>query len=771
MEKEKLLDLLKDRILILDGAMGTQLMEKGFTKGCSDELNIKNPEIIKSVHKGYADAGCDIIITNTFGANKLKLSQYNLQNKLKEINEAAIRIAREAAPNCLIAGDIGPLGKYIEPLDSLTFEEAYDIYKEQVLSLNKADLLIIETISDIKTLKAAIIAAKENSDLPIIAQMTFESTQRTDTGTDVQTFTAIADSLGADVIGANCSEGPEGLLDVAKIITKSTNKPVIIQPNAGLPKIIGNKTVYTKTPEEFARQLKEIAKLGVNLLGGCCGTTPAYLKTVVDEIRSIKPIKRGNKLATRLCSRTKTVELENKTLIVGERINPTGKPKFQEELKQGKTLTIRNEALSQAKEGASLLDINIGVPGIDEPKTLKKAIAAVQVVADLPLVIDTSNPAALEEALKQSDGKPLINSVNADERSLKTVLPLAKKYGAAIIALAIEKKLPKTKEDRISAAKKIIQEAEKVGIQKQDIIVDCITTTIATNPENEQVILDSIKEIKKLGYRTILGISNISHGMPNRSKINSVFLNKASKAGLDLAILNPLDNIILDETELGFLKEQKIGIDYSRLPIKKQLYNAVLYGDEDNILDIINRLLEKLKALEINGILIKALEEVGAKFKKKEYYLPNVLSSARAMSIAFKRLKKEFKKEGGKPKATLLFATVENDIHDIGKNIVTALLESHNYRIIDLGKDVKKEKIIEEAIKNKVALIGLSALMTTTAPEMEDIIKELKKRNINIPVLVGGAVITEDYANIIRADYAKDALGAVKKVEEILCQR
>ena len=767
MEREKLLNLLKNKIIILDGAMGTQLMEMGFTKGCGEELNIKNPEIVKSVHKSYADAGCDIIITNTFGANRLKLEQYGLKNKVKEINEAAVKLAREAAPNCLIAGDIGPLGKYVEPLDSLTFEEAYGLYKEQILALNKSDILIIETVSDIKTLKAAIIAAKENSNLPIIAQMTFEDEHRTATGTDVETFTAIVDALGADVIGANCSEGPEGLLEVAKIITKITNKPIIIQPNAGLPKIIDGKTVYTKTPEEFARQLKEIAKLGVNLLGGCCGTTPAHLKAVVNEIKNLTPITRNNKLATKLCSRTRTLEIKDKTLIVGERINPTSKPLFQEELKQGKTTTIRNEALSQAKEGASLLDINVGVPGIDESKTLKKAVAIVQTIVDVPLVIDTSDPRALEEALKQSDGKPLINSVNGSEKSLTIILPLAKKYGAAIIALTLDKKVPKTKQERIDAAKKIIAEAEKIGINKEDIIIDCVTTTIATNPENEQIILDSVREIKKLGYKTILGVSNISHGMPNRSKINSVFLNKASKAGLNLAILNPLDNVILDENELGFLKEKKPEIDYNKLPIEKQLYDTILYGDEENVLEIVDKSLKQLEALKINDILIKALEEVGIKFKKKEFYLPQVLSSAKSMSIAFKRLKKELKSAGKKPKGTLLFATVENDIHDIGKNIVVALLESYNYKIIDLGKDVKKEKIIEEAIKHKADLIGLSALMTTTAPEMEEIIKEIKKRNLNIPVLVGGAVITEDYADVIHADYAKDALGAVKKVEEI----
>ena len=763
--KEELIKQLEKRIFILDGAMGTELQKKGFAKGCPDELNITKPELIKAVHKSYADAGSDIIITNTFGANRLKLSHYSLGNKVKEINEAGVKIAREACPNCLIAGDIGPLGIDIEPLGELGFDEAYEIFKEQVLALKGTDLLIIETISDIKTLKAALIAAKENFNKAVIASGTFDGL-RTSTGTDVRTFTAIADSLGADVIGANCSSGAEGLYKVAEIIVKNTNKPIVIQPNAGLPRLEEGKTVFNEKPEKLGKYAKKYAELGVNIIGGCCGTTPEHIKEIA-KLKNLKPLKRGIEEKTSLCSRTKTVAIGDKTLIVGERINPTNKKDLQEEIKKGKTSIIRKLALEQVKEGASLLDINVGVAGVDEASILKKAVDAVQNIVDAPLVIDTSDTVALETALKQSDGKPLINSVNGSKKSLKQVLPLAKKYGAAIIALALDEKgIPNTKDERIKTARRIISEAERIGIKKQDIVVDCLTLTIATNPENEKIILDSVKEIKKLGYKAVLGISNISHGMPDRAIINNNFLDKAKTIGLDLAIFNPSQIGI--KGELKEIKAEKI--DYSKLPIEEQLYNAVLYGDRDNIREIIEEALTKsrLKALEINGILVKALDEVGRRFDCREYFLPNVLLSAGAMKNAFERLKKELRKEGGKEKGRILFATVENDVHDIGKNIVIALLESHNYEVIDLGRSVPAKKIADEAIKNKPDVICLSALMTTTVREMENVIKELRLKGIKIPVLVGGAVVTEDYAKSIKAGYGKDALEAVKKVNELI---
>jgi 5-methyltetrahydrofolate--homocysteine methyltransferase len=769
MKKDEFKELLQKKILILDGAMGTTLMKMNLATKCNELLNITKPDVIKGIHKSYADAGSDIIFTNTFGANRLKLEAHGHGNKIIKINEEAVKIAREACPDCLIAGDIGPLGKYIEPLGDLTFDKAYEYFSEQIGGLKKADLLTIETFSDVKMLKAAVLAAKDNSNLPIMTTMTFQD-GRTDIGTDVETYATIANVLDVDTVGANCSEGPEGLLEVARILAKNTNKPISIKPNAGIPKIVNNQTIYPQTPEEFSSFAEKFYRLGINLIGGCCGTNAEHIRKIAEKLKGKKPLARKIQEKTKLCSRLRTVTVGGKTLVVGERINPTNKKQFQEELKQGKTNYIREVALEQVSQGASLLDINVGVPGLDEKITLPKAVKVVQSLVDAPLIIDSSDHEAIELALKTCDGKPLINSVNGSEKSLKSILPLAKRYGAAIIALTLDEKgIPYTKEKRIEIAKRIISEALKLGIKKEDIIVDCLTLTIATNPENEKIILDTIKEIEKLGYKTILGISNISHGLPNRSEINSKFLTKASKAGLDLAIINPKDNIIQENTDIEIFKVKKPDKElYLNLPVEKKLYNGILYGDEDNILDLIEEGLKKMKALEINDILIDALNEVGEKFNKKEYFLPQVLASAGAMKKSFERLKKELSKEGGKERGIVLFATVENDIHDIGKNIVIALLESHNYKIIDLGVSVPKEKIVEMTKKYSPNLIALSALMTTTAIEMEKVIKELRKNNINIPVIVGGAVITRDYADLISAEYSKDALSAVKKINELI---
>ncbi|MBW2988849.1 homocysteine S-methyltransferase family protein [Candidatus Woesearchaeota archaeon] len=770
MEKNRILDMLKEKVLVLDGAMGTMLQRSGFEKGCPDELNITDPELVKSIHKAYADSGSDLIITNTFGSNRLKLEKYGLQDKLREINEAAVNNVREACPKCLIVGGVGPLGEFIEPLGKISFDDAYSLYKEQISCLKDADLIIIETISDIMILKAAVIAAKDVFAGPVITSMTLQDGRST-TGTDTKTYVAIAESLGTDIIGVNCSDGPEGMHETLKVIAANTGKPICLEPNAGLPKIAGEKAVWDYPIEKFAGYAKKFADLGANIIGGCCGTDPGFIRAVSERVKNIKPKKRPANRETVLCSRTKTMTVKP-TLIVGERINPTNRPGFADEIKKGRTDYVRGQALQQVNEGASLLDINTGVAGADESDYLPKAVSAVQSIVDVPLVIDTSDPKALEKALKVCSGKPLVNSVNGSEKSLREVLPLAKKYGAAVIALCLDDSgIPKTREKRVGTAKKIIKEALKAGIREQDLIVDCLVLTIATNPENKDMILGALKEIKKIGYKAILGVSNISHGLPDRSRINSKFYTQAHKAGLDLAILNPLDNILMKESDIRVEVKKVRKEDYKGLPIDKQLYNAVLYGDKDNIIRMIEGALGTLKAIEINDILIKALEEVGKKFNNKEYFLPNVLLSAETMKTAFIRLKRELAKEGGKEKGTVLFATVENDIHDIGKNIVIALLESHNYKVIDLGANVKTSRIISEAKKHKPDILALSALMTTTVVEMKNIINELRKQGINIPVIIGGAVVTDDYAHQIKAAYGKDALSAVKSLNELLKKR
>ncbi|MFH1641995.1 MAG: homocysteine S-methyltransferase family protein [Nanoarchaeota archaeon] len=764
MDKHEFLDSLKKKVFLLDGAMGTMLQKYGFTKGCPDELNITNPEIVKKVHKEYADSGSNLIITNTFGANRLKLKKYNLENKLIEINKAAIDNVRESCPGCYVVGDVGPLGEFIEPLGKLTFDIAYETYKEQITALKNADLLIIETISDIKILKAALIAAKEIFDKPIITSMTIQDGRST-TGTDVETYVEIASTLGSDIIGINCSDGPDGMYETIKLIAGYTNLPICVQPNAGLPKIINDKTVWDYPIDRFSDFSKKFVELGAAIVGGCCGTNPDFIKAISKKVKNLKPVQRKNPEETKLCSRTKTISIKP-TLIVGERINPTNRKGFIDEIKKGKAHYIRNQALQQTEEGASLLDINVGVAGVPETDTLSKAIEDVQNVVNTPIVIDTSNIAALEAALKKSDGKPLINSVNGSSLG---VLHLAKKYGAAIIALCLDHDgIPKTKEKRIEIAKKIIKEAEKLGIQKKDIIIDSLVLTIATNPENENLILDTVKEIKSLGYKTILGISNISHGLPNRSVINSKFFTKASKIGLDLAILNPLDKIFQEDTDIS-IKIKKISKDdYKDLSVEQKLHNAILFGDKGYIVEIITIALKEMSAFKINDILIDALHVVGDKFNKKEYFLPQVLLSAETMKQAFAKLKVELSKEGSKEKGTVLFATVENDIHDIGKNIVIALLESHNYKVIDLGANVKTQAIVKEVIKNRPDILALSALMTTTVLEMENVINELRTNDIRIPVIIGGAVVTDDYASQIKAAYGKDALSAVKKINELI---
>ncbi len=778
MTSSNFLSELKKRVIYADGAMGTVLQQFGVREGCPEELNLTNPYLIQSIHKAYLDAGANILLTNTFGASRLKLEKYGLAHKLEEINRAGVSLAKEvlkkeAAYDCLIAADVSELGEYLEPLGKLTFDDACRLFREQLEPLQDADIIFIETVSDIKTLKAAVIAAKDFAK-PIITSMTFENDLRTASGTDVQTYVKIADALGADVIGVNCSQGPEGIYKIAEIMAKNTNKPLLVKPNAGIPKLIDGKTVFDANIDVFAEYARKLVAAGVNIIGGCCGTHPGYIKAIVKVTRSQSPVERCLEPRTYFCSRTRTVELNGSVLIVGERINPSGRKSFREELKKGESKMLRSEAVSQRDEGAMLLDINVGVPGTDETANLKRAVSIVQNLVDLPLVIDTSNAEALEEALKQCDGRPLINSINGDDKSLSMILPLAKKYGAGVIALCLDKEgIPADVEGRIKIAKKIFAAAENIGLNKTDIIVDCLTMTIATDPKNEDIILQAVKEVRKMGLRTILGVSNISYGLPGRADINQKFFTKAVQNGLDMAILNPEDNVFRKDTEISVNFEKKI-IDYNELGIRERLASAIIFGDNDNILEFVKLGLNEYTAFEVNELMISALEEVGRKFNNKEIFLPQVLLSAEAMKTAFSRLKSEFSSTGGRAgneSIRIVFATVENDIHDIGKNIVIAILEGSGFEIIDLGRDVSLDRIINTALDNKADMIALSALMTTTAPEMEKIINKLNERNIDIPVIVGGAVITSDYAMDIGAAYSHDALSAVKVIKEFINSR
>ncbi|MFA6356252.1 MAG: homocysteine S-methyltransferase family protein [Candidatus Omnitrophota bacterium] len=802
---------LKNEILIYDGALGTVLQETGALKAgaCPEELNISNPKVIKKIHRDYINAGADIIETNSFGASKIKLAAYGLEKDADRINYEAARIARSAASGCVsrkiyVAGSVGPLDRQVTPLGDLSFDEAVKAFEDQIRKLKEGgcDLIILETFADIKELKAAVIAAKEIGGIPVQAQMTFEGGERSTYGTTPAAFAVLMNSLGAEIIGTNCSTGPKELIRAVKEISASTDGFISCQPNAGLPELRNGKTCFPETPKAFAKYAVTFAGLGVNVIGGCCGTTPEHIKEIRSALSGNKPAKRRYIPAFRLSSRTKVVELGAKTrpLIIGERINPTGKKDLQEEIKQGKNIIIRREAIEQTRKGADILDVNVGVPGTREQDTIGPAVEAVQGVSEAPISIDSANPFAVEAALKEVAGKPLINSVNGEKDKIDSILPLAKKYGAAVLVLALDNRgIPKDAKARIKIAEGVIRKAIALGIRKEDIIVDPLTLAISAKPDQAGETLKAIKGLKKKGFPSSLGVSNVSFGLPNRRKINADFFGLALAFGLDLAIINPSDDNMFwvakqkkkrAVTDAGIKKflgdalspaaeASKKGLSAScegaaAKDVRTRLKEAVLYGDKDNISGYVEEALAQgIAPLEINSkILIPALEIVGRKFGKREYFLPQVILSAESVQRAFGRLKKEIKPGEQEDKGTIVIATVEGDIHDIGKNIVISVLENHGYKIYDLGRGVTADVIIKEAVRKKADIIGLSALMTTTMIQMERVIKELKKKGLNFKTIVGGAVVTEAFAKEIGASaYARDAIEAVNIVKSLMKER
>ncbi len=797
---------LKNEILIYDGALGTVLQETGALKAgaCPEELNISNPGVIRDIHLRYIDAGADIIETNSFGASRLKLAAYGLENDADRINYEAARIAKSSASGCrvrkvYVAGSVGPLDRQISPLGDLSFDEAVKAFEDQIRQLKEGgcDLVILETFADIKELKAAVVAAKEIGGLPIQAQMTFEGGERSTFGTTPAAFAVLLNSLGADIIGTNCSTGPKELLNVIKEISPRTDRFLSCQPNAGLPELREGRTYFPETPRAFAGYAAKFAALGVNLIGGCCGTTPEHIRQVSRVLGGRRPRRRKYVPVFRLSSRTKTVELNARTtpLIIGERINPTGRKDLQEEIRQGKNIIIRREAIEQSRKGADILDINVGVPGIREQDTIAPAVESVQAVSETPISIDSTNPFAVEAALKEVAGKPLINSVNGEKDKIASILPLARKYGAAVLVLALDKcGIPKNAKARVKIASAVAKKALALGIRKEDIVVDPLTLAISAEPGQAVETLKAVRDLKKKGLPCSLGVSNISFGLPNRRKINADFFSLALSYGLDLAIINPSDDNMFwvakrkkkgaanDSRVKRFLKEALNPVMHvpgsSPKPkaggisdIRTRLTEAVVYGDKENIAAYVEEALAQgIAPLEINGgILIPALETVGEKFGKREYFLPQVILSAEAVQRAFGRLKREIKPGEQEDKGTIVFATVEGDIHDIGKNIVISVLENHGYRIFDLGRSVPADVIIREAVKNKADIIGLSALMTTTMIQMEHVIKELKRRGLGFKTMVGGAVVNEAFARQIGASaYARDAIEAVNIVKSLM---
>ncbi len=766
--------MLNNGFLIFDGAMGTSLQKYGLAAGQLPELlNFSNPEMIEKIHREYVDAGADVVTTNTFGANRLKLSG---KAEVEDVIAGAVKIAKKSGAK-YVALDLGPTGQVLEPIGTLTFDEAYDLYKEQVKAGKKAgaDLVIIETMSDLLEIKAAILAVKENSDLPLFATMTFGEDGRTFMGTSPENMAITLSSLGVDALGVNCSLGPNELLKTVEKICKFSTKPVIVQPNAGLPKVIDGKTVFEVTPQEYVKAIEKMIDMGVEIIGGCCGTTPEHIKAVKELTEKKVPVQRQIQPVSAVTSGQNAVILDGTTAIIGERINPTGKPKLKEALRNLDFDYIVSEAVNQQNAGADILDVNAGLPEIDEPEVLKAVVKKLQSITPLPLQIDSSNAKAVEGAVRIYCGKPIINSVNGKKESMDEILPIAKKYGTSIVALTLDEGgIPETAQGRYEIAEKIVKEAQKYNIPKSDIFVDCLVLTASTNQSQVMETLKAIQLVKsRLGIKTVLGVSNVSFGLPSREILNAAYLAAAFGAGLDMPILNPLsedyrkivsafkvlnnedknaEKYIGEFSEVKSQREEKAEMD---------LKSIIINGLKGSAESATKELLKSKAPLEIiNEEFIPALDIVGAKFEKGEMFLPQLMASAEAVKVGFELLKG---KAQDTSKGTIILATVKGDIHDIGKNIVKMLLNNYGYNVIDLGKDVAPEVILEATKKHQAPLVGLSALMTTTVKGMEDTIKLLKENNLSCKVMVGGAVLTEEYAKMVGADfYAKDALDAVK---------
>lgn len=783
--------LIKERPLFFDGAMGTMLQSAGLLPWELPELvNIKKPEMVFGIHEQYLRAGCDIIKTNTFGANRFKAegSGYTVS----EMVEGALLVAQAAAKahtgkKPLIALDIGPTGKLLAPIGTLSFEDAVCAFAEVVDAGARggADLILIETMSDTYELKAAVLAAKENCGLPVFATVTPDEGGRLLTGADILAALVLLEGLGVDAAGLNCGFGPRQTAKLSAELIARSSLPVIISPNAGLPKTEGGRTYFDAGPAEFAKEMRKIALSGAHILGGCCGTTPEHIERMISELEGFAPKEPNEKGGTFVSSYSKAVEIGAAPVIIGERINPTGKKRFKEALKQSDFGYVIGEGLKQKDAGAHILDVNVGLPGLDESAMMERAVLELQAVLDLPLQIDSASPAAIERALRVYNGKALINSVNGKAEVMEAVFPIVKKYGGVVVGLTLDENgIPEGAEGRLEIAERIVKTAKKYGIKKKDIIIDPLTMAISAGEGAAGATLGALGMIgKKLGVATILGVSNISFGLPERDGVNAAFLTMALYKGLGAAIINPLSAEMM-RAFYAYLaisgRDSGCAAYIGRFGGEKEpegkageagLYEIVLRGIKDSGYDAARGLLENKKPMEvIDNILIPALDEVGKGFEEGRIYLPQLIMSAQAAQRAFEAIKDYMRGNSMKPekRGGIILATVEGDVHDIGKNIVKVLLENYGYEILDLGKNVPPSLIVQSAAENKIKLVGLSALMTTTVPSMEKTIKLLREADLGVSVMVGGAVLTEEYAKVIGADfYASDATAAVSYAKKI----
>ena len=781
---------LKENRVILDGGMGTLLQAAGLKPGEHPELwCITRPEIVTGIHRAYFEAGSNLVCTNTFGANCLKFDE----STLREMIFAGVKCARDAAEgkeDRFVALDIGPTGKLLAPTGTLPFEEAVEIFAKTVRLGVEAgvDAILIETMTDSYETKAALLAAKENSTLPVLVTNAYGSDGKLMTGATPAAMVAMLEGMGVCALGANCSLGPKQLVGVAKELLEHASVPVILKPNAGLPAVREGKTVYDVTPEDFAEELAELVKAGVRLAGGCCGTTPAYIAALTEKTKVLPVLPVTEKQFTTVSSYTHAVKFGGKPLLIGERINPTGKKRLKQALLEGDMNYLLEQGIAQAEAGAQLLDVNVGLPGIDEPAVLAEAVTALQGVTDLPLQIDTADVTAMEKALRLYNGKALVNSVCGKQESMDTVFPLVKKYGGTVIALTLDENgIPATAEGRVAIARKIIAEAEKYGIGKKDLVFDTLAMTVSADQNAPAVTLEAMARIKsELGCHTSLGVSNVSFGLPNREAVNGVFFTLALQKGLSAAIMNPLSAEMMksyysylllagmDENCMGYVANaDRFAAVASAAPVAEktaengsELQKAVEKGLTQKAEELTAGLLDTREPLDlVENELLPALDKVGKGFETGKLFLPQLLMSAEAAKAAFGKIKEKLPPGAG-GKGPFVLATVQGDIHDIGKNIVGLLLENYGYTVIDLGKDVSPETVLEAVTTHHAPLAGLSALMTTTVPAMEATVKLLREKAPWCKIVVGGAVLTEDYARDIGADaYGKDAMATVRYAE------
>ena len=815
MTREAFRELVKNGPVLLDGATGTNLQKAGMPVGvCPEQWILENSEVLIDLQKRYVEAGTDILFAPTFTASRIKLKEYGLEDHLEEMNRKLVALSKEAAKgtNALVAGDLTMTGEQLYPLGDLMFEDLVDVYKEQakIIADAGADLFVVETMMSLQECRAAVLAIREVCDLPVMVSLTYNEDGRTLYGTDPVTAVVVMQSLGADAVGMNCSTGPEAMLEPIAKMAEYATIPLLAKPNAGMPELIDGQTVFNVEPEEFAEVGKKLVEEGAAIIGGCCGTTPEHIRALKEAVKGI-PVKAPLQTKRRmLTSERKSVEitLDGRFMVIGERINPTGKKKLQAELKEGSLNLVRTMALEQEENGASILDINMGMNGIDEKEMMLRTIYEVTSTVDCPLCIDSSHVDIIEAALRIYPGRALINSISLEKEKFEKLLPIAKKYGAMFILLPLsDEGLPKDSAEKHGIIRTIMDEAVRIGMAKEDIIVDGLVATIGANPNAALECFETFSYCKnELELPTACGLSNISFGLPERTYVNTAFLTMAIANGLTMAIANPSQELLMNAAfasdmllnkkesdiryieRMNFLSEKYAGME--RVMVQKTpagtsaaggetskestgsgVFQAVLKGNKEHVLEEVKKMLDGgAKPDEIiNEHLIAAINEVGELFDKKKYFLPQLISSANTMKLAIEYLEPMLERSNTEAMATIVVATVEGDIHDIGKNLVVLMLKNYGYHVIDLGKDVPADVIVDTAMNEGAKVIGLSALMTTTMMRMKDVVELAKEKGCTAKIVIGGAAITESFSDEIGADgYSKDAAECVKLVERLL---